>query len=66
MLGEVLVEKEDLAGGIRELELAEKESPQTVRTKWDLLRAYAAAGRKDDAQREKEEIEKLNAPGNGR
>jgi predicted Zn-dependent protease len=66
MLGEVLVAKEDLADGIRELELAEKESPQTVRTKWDLLRAYAATGRKDDAQREKEEIEKLNGPGNGR
>jgi predicted Zn-dependent protease len=62
MLGEVLVAKGDLAGGIRELETSETESPQTVRTRWDLLRAYTTAGRKQDAQREKEEIEKLNAP----
>jgi predicted Zn-dependent protease len=65
MLGEVLIAKGDLAGGIQELETAEKEAPQTVRTRWDLLRAYTTAGRKDDAQREKEEIEKLNAPGGG-
>jgi tetratricopeptide (TPR) repeat protein len=62
MLGEVLIAKGDLAGGIRELETSEKQAPQTVRTRWDLLRAYTTAGRKDDAQREKEEIEKLNAP----
>lgn len=60
MLGEVLIASGDLAGGVRELETAEKGAPQTVRIHWDLLRAYAAAGRKDDAQREKEEIEKLN------
>jgi len=65
MLGEILVAKEDLAGGIRELELAEKGAPQMVRIRWDLLRAYTTVGRKDDAQREKEEIEKLNRPGNG-
>lgn len=62
MLGEVLIAKGDLAGGIRELETSEKQAPQTVRTRWDLLRAYTTTGRKDDAQREKEEIEKLNAP----
>lgn len=62
MLGEVLLAKGDLAGGIRELEASEKQAPETVRTRWDLLRAYTTAGRKDDAQREKEEIEKLNAP----
>lgn len=62
MLGEVLLAKGDLAGGILELEASEKQAPETVRTRWDLLRAYTTAGRKDDAQREKEEIEKLNAP----
>ena len=65
MMGEVLVAKGDTAGGIRELEIAEKSAPQTVRTHWDLLRAYAAAGRSNDATREKEEIEKLTRPGNG-
>jgi predicted Zn-dependent protease len=62
MLGEVLVAKGDLSEGIRELETSEKEAPQTVRTHWDLLRAYTTAGRRDDAQREKEKIEKLNGP----
>lgn len=62
MLGEVLIAKGDLAGGIRELETSEKQAPETVRTRWDLLRAYTTTGRKDDAQREKEEIEKRNAP----
>jgi predicted Zn-dependent protease len=65
MLGEVLIASGNLAGGLRELETAEKGAPQTVRIHWDLLRAYAAAGRKDDAQREKEEIEKLNRPSAG-
>jgi len=63
MMGEVLVAKGDTAGGIRELETAEKNAPQMVRTHWDLLRAYTAAGRSYDATREKEEIEKLNRPG---
>jgi predicted Zn-dependent protease len=62
MLGEVLIAKGDLAGGIRDLETAEKGAPQTVRIHWDLLRAYTAAGRSNDAMREKEEIEKLNRP----
>jgi tetratricopeptide (TPR) repeat protein len=64
ILGEVLVAKEDTSGGIRELEAARENAPQTVRIRWDLLRAYTAAGRNDDAKREKEEIEKLSsAPG---
>jgi predicted Zn-dependent protease len=61
MLGEVLIAKEDSAGGIRELETAREQAPQTVRIHWDLLRAYTAAGRSDDAKREKEEIEKLSS-----
>jgi tetratricopeptide (TPR) repeat protein len=62
ILGEVLVAKGDLAAGIRELETARDETPQTVRIRWDLLRAYTSAGRSDDAKREKEEIEKLSNP----
>jgi len=61
MLGEVLIAKEDSTGGIRELETAREQAPQTVRIHWDLLRAYTGAGRSDDAKREKEEIEKLSS-----
>jgi predicted Zn-dependent protease len=65
ILGEVLIAKGDVTAGIRELEQARDQAPQTVRAHWDLLRAYTAAGRSDDAKREKEEIEKLNRPGSG-
>ncbi len=64
MLGEVLIAKEDRTTGIRELETAREQAPQTVRIHWDLLRAYTAAGRSEDAKREKEEIEKLSSAGN--
>ena len=57
--GEVLAAKHDLANAIRELEKARELAPQVVRTRFDLLRAYAAAGRTEDANREKEAIEKL-------
>jgi tetratricopeptide (TPR) repeat protein len=62
MLGEVLVAKGDLAGGIAELEAARQKAPDTVRVRWDLLRAYTSSGRSEDAKREKEEIEKLSHP----
>jgi predicted Zn-dependent protease len=65
ILGEVLVAKGDAASGIRELETARDEAPQTVRIRWDLLRAYTSAGRSDDAKREKEEIEELSNPERG-
>jgi tetratricopeptide (TPR) repeat protein len=65
MLGEVLVAKGDLAAGIHELETARDQAPQTVRIRWDLLRAYTAAGRGDDAKREREEIERLSSPESG-
>jgi tetratricopeptide (TPR) repeat protein len=64
MLGEVLIAKEDSLGGIRELETAREQAPQTVRIHWDLLRAYTAAGRSEEARREKEEIEKLSSARN--
>jgi tetratricopeptide (TPR) repeat protein len=62
IVGEVLIAKEDLAGGIRELESARSKAPETVRIHWDLLKAYTSAGRGDDARREREEIENLNHP----
>ena len=61
ILGEALVAKGDLARGIQELEKARVQMPERVRTHWDLLRAYAAAGRMEDAKREKETIESLSA-----
>ena len=58
-MGEALVGKGDLAGGIRELETARQLAPDNLRIRWDLVRAYSAAGRDEDAKREKQEIEKL-------
>lgn len=57
--GEALLGKGDTAEGIRELEHAREMAPDNVRIRWDLVRAYSAAGRNDDAAREKQEIEKL-------
>jgi len=57
--GEALVGKGDLAEGIKELEIARDEEPDARRTRWDLLRAYTTAGRKEDAEREKQVIAKL-------
>lgn len=62
ILGETLVGKGDVARGVVELETARKQAPDSVRTHWDLLRAYSSAGRSEDAKREKEEIEKLSRP----
>ena len=57
--GEALISKGDRAGGMKELETARADDPSIGRIHWDLLRAYAAAGRQEDAGREKKEIEKL-------
>ena len=62
ILGEILMGKGDAARGVAELETARKQSPDSLRTHWDLLQAYSSAGRREDAKREKEEIEKLNRP----
>jgi tetratricopeptide (TPR) repeat protein len=60
VLGEGLIAKGDSVGGIQELEIARKASPDMVRIHWDLVRAYTAAGRVADADREKSEIERLS------
>jgi predicted Zn-dependent protease len=59
ILGEALVAKGDGPAGIKELQTAQEADPSSGRIHWDLLRAYAAAGRKQDADREKNAIEKL-------
>lgn len=59
MAGEAFVGKGDRANGIKELETARNIDPSMARIHWDLLRAYSAVGRKEDAGREKQAIEKL-------
>lgn len=60
--GEALIGMGRSAEGIKELEVARAADPSVSRVHWDLMRAYAAAGRKDDANREKDEMEKLLHP----
>ena len=59
LAGEALLLKGESETGIEELETARRYAPEVSRTHWDLLRAYAAAGRKDDMAREKEQIDHL-------
>ena len=61
--GEALSAKGDLSGAVRELEAARHRAPDTVGIRWALFRAYNAAGRSQDAAREKEAIEKLAQTG---
>jgi len=65
LLGEVLMAKGQSGDGIKELEMARDNDPLVARTHWDLLRAYTAAGRAEDARREKEMIEKLSGTASG-
>ena len=67
LAGEALLGADNAGEGLKELETARDDDPSVSRTHWDLLRAYAAAGRKEDAAREKQEIEKLyHAKSSGR
>ena len=59
LAGEALLQVGDAPAGIKELETARGADPDLRRTHWDLLRAYAAAGRNNDAAREKEQIDRL-------
>jgi tetratricopeptide (TPR) repeat protein len=59
LAGEALLAAGNSADGVKELEVAREDDPGIIRIHWDLLRAYAAAGRKEDAEREKQEMERL-------
>lgn len=63
MLGEVEVAKGDISAGIKELEVARDAQPMIPRVHWDLLRAYTAAGRTEEAKREKEQIDAISRSG---
>jgi len=60
LAGEALLAKGNAGDGIKELETARDIDPTVVRAHWDLLRAYVVAGRKVDADREKQAIERLS------
>ena len=60
LAGEALLGAGNTGDGLKELEIARDCDPGVGRIHWDLLRAYAAAGRKEDAEREKHEIERLH------
>ncbi len=59
LAGEALLATGNAGEGIKELETARDIDSTLARAHWDLLRAYIAAGRKEDADREKQAIEKL-------
>jgi tetratricopeptide (TPR) repeat protein len=58
-LGRTLVEAGDLTRGIAELEAASKGAPQSPENRVALASAYAKAGRKEDAARERAEFLRL-------
>jgi tetratricopeptide (TPR) repeat protein len=60
LAGEALQAKGDLGGALKEFEISRDDDSLNTRIHWDLMRAYNAAGRTDDARREKDEIEKLS------
>jgi len=59
LAGEALIGKGNLSEGIAELETARTADLDMIRTHWDLLHAYVAAGRKDDVDREKQQVDRL-------
>jgi tetratricopeptide (TPR) repeat protein len=60
LAGEALQAKGDLAAALKEFETSRDDDSLNTRIHWDLMRAYNAAGRTNDAKREKDEIEKLS------
>lgn len=57
--GRALVESGNLDQGIKELELCKQQAPGSPQTRFALASAYAKAGRKEDAARERAEFLKL-------
>jgi tetratricopeptide (TPR) repeat protein len=58
-MGRALVESGNLEQGIKELELSKQQAPGSPQTRIALASAYAKAGRKEDAARERAEFLKL-------
>jgi len=61
-LGRVMLEGDDVEGAARELELAVRLAPQVPEAHFSLASAYSRLGRKADAEREREEFQRLRKP----
>jgi tetratricopeptide (TPR) repeat protein len=59
VLGRVLLNRDDVEGAIRNLEEGARIAPLSREMHFELARAYARAGRKEDAAREREIFKKL-------
>ena len=59
ILGQIKLERKDLAGAIAELETAVKLEPASPSVHYTLARAYQRAGRVADARRERAEFSRL-------
>jgi predicted Zn-dependent protease len=59
-MGQVLLEMNEVEAAIPELEHARKLAPGSPQTHFLLARAYARAGRADDAARERAEFTRLD------
>jgi len=57
--GRTLLQLDDVEGAIRELETAVKLAPDSPHARFALAAAYTHAGRKEDAQRERNEFKRL-------
>jgi len=57
--GRIFLSQEELQKAIRMLEIAERLAPRFSQTRYLLAQAYQRSGRKEDAQRERGEFEKL-------
>jgi tetratricopeptide (TPR) repeat protein len=64
--GDALAAKGNIPAATHELETARDLAPEIMKIHWALYRAYGAAGRSDDAVKEKEAIEKLTKAGSPR
>jgi tetratricopeptide (TPR) repeat protein len=60
VLGRILLNRDDVEGAIKNLEEGVKLAPLSREMHFELARAYARAGRKDDAARERETFKKLD------
>jgi Flp pilus assembly protein TadD len=58
-LGRMLVDSGELEEGIKELEAARALAPDSPQTRIALASAYAKAGRKEEAARERQEFKRL-------
>ena len=61
LLGRTMLEQGDVARAIKSLEMARRLGPFSPEVRYNLALAYARAQRKEEAQRERAEFERLNA-----